>query len=341
MKKLLLGGLLALACVFSAFADVLTLKPDHPETYVVKKGDTLWDISNVFLQSPWLWPQLWHVNPQVKNPNLIYPGDTLNLVYVDGKPQLVLNRGSSGDVKLEPEVRATSIARAIPAIPLEAISAFLNHGRIVAPGVLESAPYVLIGKEGHIVTGAGDEIYGRGKFDPSNSSYGVFRKGEIFVDPDTHEVLGVQAVDVGLAKLLSTEKDVATLSLNRSTQEIRRSDRLLPEEQRTINANFFPSAPAQDIKGKLLTVEGGVTQVGPMSVVVINKGAREGIAEGNLMAIYKVGEVISDPVTNDAVKTPDFRAGLLMVFRVFDKVSYGLVLRAERPLKVGDSVRNP
>jgi hypothetical protein len=211
----------------------------------------------------------------------------------------------------------------------------------VAPGVLEAAPYVLIGQGGNLVTGAGDQIYGRGTFDANNSSYGVFRKGETFVDPDTQEVLGVQAMDIGLAKLLSTEKDVATLSLNRSTQEIRQSDRLLPEEERTINANFFPSAPAQDTKGKLLAVEGGVTQIGMMSVVVINKGAREGIAEGNLLAIYKVGEVVSDPVTHESVKTPDFRAGLLMVFRVFDRVSYGLVLRAERPLKVGDSVRNP
>lgn len=342
MKKLLLGGLLALACVFSAFADVLALKPDHPDTYVVKKGDTLWDISNIFLQSPWLWPRIWHINPQVKDPNLIYPGDVLNLVYIDGKPQLVLSRGASGgDVKLEPEVRSIPMARAIPAIPLEAINAFLNHGRIVAPGVLEGAPYVLIGKEGHIVAGAGDEIYGRGKFDPNNTSYGVFRKGETFVDPDTQEVLGVQALDIGLGKLLSTEKDVATLTLNRSTQEIRRSDRLLPEEERVINANFFPSAPERDIKGKLLTVEGGVTQIGAMNVVIINKGAREGIVEGNLLAIYRIGEIVTDPVNNDTVKTPDFRAGLLMVFRVFDKVSYGLVLRAERPLKVGDLVRNP
>ena len=341
MKKLLLGCVLALACAFSAFADVLTLKPDHPDMYVVKKGDTLWDISNVFLKSPWLWPQLWHVNPQIKNPNLIYPGDELNLVYIDGKPQLVLKRGSGGDVKLEPEVRSTPIARAIPAIPLEAVSAFLNRGRIVQPGVLENAPYVLLGKEGHIVTGAGDEVYGRGKFDQTNTSYGIFRKGETFVDPDTKEVLGVQALDIGLGKLLAVEKDVATLALNRSTQEIRRSDRLLPEEERAINANFFPSAPEQDIKGKILTVEGGVSQIGAMNVVVINKGAREGIKEGNLLAIYKAGEVVADPVTNDTVKTPEFRAGLLMVFRVFDKVSYGLVLRAERPLKVADSVRNP
>jgi hypothetical protein len=341
MKKLLLGCLLALACVFPAFADELKLKPDHPDTYVVKKGDTLWDISNVFLQSPWHWPQIWHINPQVKDPNLIYPGDVLNLVYIDGKPQLVLKRGAGGDVKLEPEVRSIPIARAIPAIPLEAVNAFLNHGRIVAPGVLEDAPYVLMGKEGHIVTGAGDEIYGRGNFDPNNTSYGIFRKGETFVDPDTHEVLGVQALDIGQAKLLSADKDVATLALNRSTQEIRRGDRLLSEESRAINANFFPSSPKQDIKGKLIAVEGGVSQIGAMNVVVINKGAREGIEEGNLLAIYKAGEIVNDPVKNDAVKTPDFRAGLLMVFRVFDKVSYGLVLRAERPLRVQDSVRNP
>jgi hypothetical protein len=200
---------------------------------------------------------------------------------------------------------------------------------------------VLSGKEGHIVTGAGDEIYGRGKFDPNSTSYGIYRKGETFIDPETKEVLGVDAIDIGLAKLLSTEKNVATLALNRSTQEIRRSDRLLPEEERRITANFFPSAPDRDIKGKLLAVQGGVTQIGYMNVVVISKGAREGIKEGDLMAIYKTGETIADPLTNDSVKTPDFRAGLLMVFRVFDKVSYGLILRAERPLRVDDSVRNP
>jgi nucleoid-associated protein YgaU len=339
MKKMLLGGLLALAMVFAAHADVLALKGDHPDTYVVKKGDTLWDISNMFLKDPWRWPQLWHVNPQVKDPNLIYPGDRLNLVYINGQPQLVLTRGR--DVKLEPEVRSTPIERAIPAIPLEAINAFLSRGRIVQPGVLDTAPYVLSGKEGHIIGGAGDEIYARGKFDPNSSSYGIYRKGDTFVDPDTKEVLGIDAVDIGLAKLLSTEKDVGTLALNRSTQEVRRSDRLLPEEERRITANFFPSAPDQQINGKLLAVQGGVTQIGFMNVVVISKGAREGMKEGDLLAIYKTGETIADPQNNDAVKTPDFRAGLLMVFRVFDKVSYGLVLRAERPLRVNDSVRNP
>ncbi len=339
MKKMLLGGLFALALVFAAHADVIALKGDRPDSYVVKKGDTLWGISNMYLKDPWLWPQLWHLNPQIKNPNLIYPGDTLGLIYVDGKPQLVLSRGR--DVKLEPGIRTSELERAIPAIPLESIIAFLNRSRIVGPSVLAGAPYVLSGKEGHIVGGAGDEIYARGTFKPDDSSYEIFRKGDTFTDPDTGELLGIQAIDIGLGKRLSTEKDVATLAMNRSTQEVRLGDRLLPEEQRSINANFFPSAPEGEIKGKLLAVEGGVSQIGFMSVVVINKGAREGMKDGNLLAIYKTGEVVRDPENGDSVKTPDFRAGLLMVFRVFDKVSYGLVLRAERPLAVRDTVRNP
>jgi nucleoid-associated protein YgaU len=339
MKKMLLGSLLAFAVVLGAWADELTLKQGHPETYVVKKGDTLWDISGVFLEKPWNWPQLWHVNPQIENPNLIYPGDTLNLTYVNGKPALVLSRGR--DVRLNPEVRSTPIEQAIPAIPLESINAFLNRGRIFDELDFKNAPYVLSGKEGHIVSGAGDEIYGRGKFNTDIKGYGIYRRGQVYVDPDTKRPLGIQARDIGTAKLLGVEGDVATMAMNRSTEEVRRGDSLLPEEERRINANFFPSAPTGSINGALLSVEGGVSQIGFMNVVVISKGARDGLVEGNLLSIYKRGETVRDTVTNELVKTPDFPAGLLMVFRVFDKVAYGVVLRAERPLSVGDRVRNP
>lgn len=339
MRKFLLGSLLAFAVVLGAWADVLALKQGHPQTYVVKKGDTLWDISGVFLDKPWYWPQLWHVNPQIENPNLIYPGDVLNLTYINGKPALVLSRGR--DVRLDPSVRATPMDRAISSIPLEAVNAFLNRGRVLDEADLKGAPYVLSGKEGHIVTGAGDEIYGRGKFAPDITSYGIYRRGDTYVDPDTNELLGIQARDIGTAKLLATEGEVATMALNRSTEEVRRGDTLLPEEERRINANFFPSAPEGSIKGSLLAVDGGVSQIGFMSVVVISKGARDGLVEGNLLAIHKRGEVVRDTVTGESIKTPDFRAGLLMVFRVFDKVSYGLVLRADRPLSVGDGISNP
>ncbi len=340
MKKLLLGALLALGLAVSAFAgDVLSLRQGHPEVYVVKKGDTLWDISNIFLESPWRWPELWQVNPQIDNPHLIFPGDRLNLVYIDGQPRLVLSRG--GDIKLTPNVRSTPLDLAIPAIPLEAINPFLVRGRIVGAGELEAAPYVLAGKEGHIITGAGDQIYGRGSFANGEDSYGIFRRGNTFVDPDSGETLGIEARDIGTAKMLERDTDVATLALNRSTEEVRRGDRLLPEEERLINASFFPSAPASDTKGYILAVEGGVNQVGRMNVVIISKGAADGLKEGNLLAIYKTGETLRDPITGELVKAPDFRAGLLMVFRTFDRVSYGLVMRAERPLKVSDRIRNP
>lgn len=340
MKRALLGGLLGLVLAVAVQAgDVLRLKEDHPQTYVVKKGDTLWAISNLFLDDPWLWPDLWHINPQIDNPHLIFPGDVLRLVYIDGRPQLVVNRNR--DVKLSPSLRVEPLDRAIPAIPLDAINAFLSRSRIVDLEQLEGAPYILAGKEGHIIVGAGEEAYARGKFAADLDSYGIYRRGEAFVDPDSGELLGIQATDIGTGKRLAVEGEVATLALNRTTEEVRRGDRLLPEETRRIDANFLPSAPPGDIRGYLLAVEDGVSQIGRMDVVVINRGSREGLQPGHLLSIYRTGELVRDPVTNERIKVPDFRAGLLMVFRSFEKVSYGLVVRAERPLQVMDQVRNP
>lgn len=340
MKKALLGGLLALMLAAAVQAgDVLSLRDDHPQTYVVKKGDTLWDISTLFLNDPWMWPELWHLNPQIDNPHLIFPGDVLKLVYIDGKPRLVVSRGN--DVRLSPSVRVEPLTRAIPAIPLDAVNAFLSRARVLGSEQFKTSPYILAGREGHIVAGAGDEIYARGDFKSDSDSYGIYRRGETFIDPDTDEVLGIQARDIGTGKLLSVEGEVATLALNRTTEEVRRGDRLLPEEERRIDANFFPSAPADTVEGYLIAVEGGVTQVGKMNVVIINRGQREGIEPGHLLAIYRTDGPVRDPLTNEMVKVPDFRAGLLMVFRSFEKVSYGLVLRASRPLEVMDRVRNP
>ena len=340
MRKALLGVMLGMWCAAVVQAgDVLRLKDDHPQTYVVVEGDTLWDISRLFLDDPWLWPDLWHINPQLDNPHLIFPGDVLKLVYVDGKPQLVVSRNR--DIKLGPSIRKEPLSRAIPAIPLEAVNAFLSHSRVVGPQQLELAPYILAGKEGHIIAGAGEEIYARGDFDADIGSYGIYRRGQAFVDPDTDELLGIQATDIGTGKVLAVEGEVATVALNRTTEEVRRGDRLLPDEQRRIDANFLPGAPRGEIDGYLLAVEDGVSQIGAMDVVIINRGQREGLEPGHLLAIYRTGEFVRDPVTNEQVKVPDFRAGLLLVFRSFEKVSYGLVMRAERPLKVMDRVRNP
>lgn len=330
--------LLALSVIVHA-GDVLNLKQGHPQSYIVIKGDTLWGISSMFLSDPWLWPEIWHVNPQVDNPHLIFPGDVLNLVYIDGKPKLVVKRGR--DIKLNPKVRISELDRAIPAIPLEAIAPFLSESRVLAANELEKAPYVLAGKGGHIIAGAGDELFARGSFEDGHLAYGIFRKGETFIDPDSQEFLGVQALAIAAAKLQSLEEGVASISLNETTEEVRRGDRLLPDEERHIRANFYPSAPEQETNGYIIAVEGGVSQIGSMDVVVVNKGERDNIEVGHVMAIYQTGELVRDEFTNDVVKVPDARAGIVMVFRTFEKVSYGLVLKATRSLSVMDKVRNP
>ncbi len=340
MKKTVLGGMLALLLSLCVSAgDVLELKEGHPQTYVVKKGDTLWDISSMFLNSPWLWPEIWHVNPQVDNPHLIFPGDELNLVYIDGKPKLVVKRNR--DVKLSPQMRISELDLAIPAIPLDAIAPFLSHSRVVNQGDFEAAPYVLGGKGGRIIGGAGDELYARGDFEPEHDTFGIFRKGTAYIDPETQEFLGIQALAIANSKMVGIDDTVGTLALNLTTEEVRIGDRLFPDEERSIRSNFYPAAPEGDINGYLIAVEGGVSQIGSMDVVVINKGQREGLEVGDVLAIHHIGAQVRDPVTQEIVKLPDLRSGLLMVFRTFDKVSYGLVLKASRPLAINDRVSNP
>ena len=341
MNKAVLGLLAGLLVSLGVYATDVALKADHPDEYVVQKGDTLWDISGRFLEKPWLWPEIWHANPQIANPHLIYPGDRLSLVYVDGQARLMLNRGKGGTVKLSPEVRSTALDDAIPAIPLEDINAFLSRSRIVGSGELEEAAYVLAGAHGHVVTGAGDELHGRGALPEGERNFGVFRKGQSYIDPETGELLGIEAREIGAVKLQSVEGDVSTFAINRSREEIRGADRLLPVQEQKINATFFPSSPEKEVNGVIMAVEGGVTQVGRLDVVALNRGTRDGLEAGNVMAIMKRGEVARDPVTNEQVQLPDARAGLLMVFQPYEKMSLALVLNASQPLTVMDKVTNP
>jgi nucleoid-associated protein YgaU len=341
MRKSLLA-LLLLAASGMSQAEV-QLREGHPDRYTVVKGDTLWDISGRFLTQPWKWPEIWHANPQIENPHLIYPGDQLSLVYIDGQPRLVLNRGASrGTVKLSPRVRSTPMVEAIPTIPLEAINSFLLKNRIVdSADVFEGAPYVVAGAAERVVSGMGDRIYARGEFADDLAAYGIFRQGKVYTDPDTQEFLGINADDIGGGEVVAEEGDIATLVLNRTTQEVRLGDRLFPTEERAVNSTFMPSEPVGEIRGVILDVPRGVTQIGQFDVVTINKGARDGLIEGNVLAVYKTGETVRDRVTGEQVKIPDERAGLLMVFRTYDKLSYGLVLAAQRQLAVMDKVRNP
>ncbi|CAM3305121.1 peptidoglycan-binding protein [Pseudomonas floridensis] len=341
MRKSLLALLLLTAS--GLVQAQVQLREGHPQSYTVAKGDTLWDISGKFLREPWKWREIWRANPQVRDPDLIYPGDTLTLSYVDGQPRVTLNRGESrGTIKLSPRVRSTPMVEAIPSIPLGAINAFLISNRIVdSAEQFQRAPYIVAGNAERVLSGSGDRVYARGTLDPAHTVYGIFRQGKVYTDPDTQEVLGINADDIGGGEVVATEGDVSTLMLQRSTQEVRLGDRLFASEERAITSTFMPSAPQAPVEGLILDVPRGVTQVGVMDVVTLNRGRRDGLTEGNVLAIYKTGEQVRDRVTGEQVKIPDERSGLLMVFRTYDKLSYALVLHANRSLAIMDKVRNP
>ncbi len=328
-------------CSAWTIAGDVALRADHPDEYVVQRGDTLWDISAKFLEKPWYWPEIWHVNPQVANPHLIYPGDRLRLIWKDGRPMLSLQRGTGGTVKLSPQARAIPLDQAIPAIPLDVINSFLNTNRIVDPDELELAPYVLGGADKHVVMGARDTIYARGTLEQDLPVYAVFRSGNTFIDPDTRELLGYEARGIGLARLEQVEGEVLKLRVTSSREEVRVHDRLLSSAESKVESTFYPRPPDGEVRGKVIAVSSGVTQVGPYNVVTINRGAREGMQVGTVLAIHRSGEMVRDHLAKDVVQLPSERAGLMMVFRVYDKVSYGLVLKAHRPLAVLDEVRNP
>ena len=338
MKKALLG--IVAACTFAmiAIAAEPPFNEDVPDKYTVKTGDTLWDISEFFLRDPWLWPEIWYVNPQIRNPHLIYPGDIISLVYIDGRPRLTLQRGR--DVKLSPEVKVLPHADPIPALPLDIINNFLSRNRVVSQEEIDGSPYVVAGYEKRLLSGSGDNFYARGQFDDT-SAYGLYRIGEPYVDPETNEQLGIRAQDVGSAKLKTVEGDIGTLLATRAVEEVRVGERLLPHEERRLESIFYPSAPENNVEGVIMAVEGGISQVGHLDVVAINRGEREGLAQGNVLAIFKRGETITDKVAKEKITLPNERAGLLMIFRTFEKMSYGLVLNAERPLAVNDIVKNP
>ncbi|MCZ6855579.1 MAG: LysM peptidoglycan-binding domain-containing protein [Gammaproteobacteria bacterium] len=325
------------------------LKPGHPDVYVVVKGDTLWDISGTFLERPWLWPEIWRINPQIDNPHLIYPGDSIALVWVEGQPRLVLQRGIAGrsfkltpsdTVSLAPQIRSTPLDSAIPAIRLDAIQGFLVQNRVVTPEVLADAPYVVQGESERLVLGGGDRLYVRGNL-PDSESFSIMRRGPLYIDPQTDEVLGQEATYIGLGQTVAQDGDVATMLLSSTREEVRIGDRVLPTEERKVDSTFFPSSPDNETTGEIISVFDGVTQVGTYDVVVLNLGEREGLQVGNVLAIYKRGAMARDRIANETIRLPSERAGLLMVFRTFEKLSYGLVLAAERPLSINDEVRNP
>ncbi|MEW8119861.1 MAG: LysM peptidoglycan-binding domain-containing protein [Candidatus Thiodiazotropha sp.] len=339
LNNKLIGVISGLLLSFSAFAaEHVALNPSHPERYTVVKGDTLWDISSMFLRDPWLWPEVWYVNPQIENPHLIYPGDEIFLTYRDGRPVLQLSRKNS----LSPRVRATPLDQAIPTIPIDAIAPFLTRPYVVDENELEKAPYIVHFLDDHIVGGAGISYYARSIMEERPIQYAVVRPEKPYKDPDTGEVLGYEALYVGTSELKRTG-DPAKLLLTSTDMEAIIGDRLIKEQEDEPLIDFQPRVPDNPIEGRIISVLNGVTQIGQYNVVVLNKGANVGLEAGHVLRILQGGEDIRDIVKGrgETVTLPLEEAGHLMVFRTFEKVSFALVMDATKPLHVLDWVRSP
>ena len=290
-----LGLALALSLVPAGLlADDVALNPAHPDRYVVQRGDTLWDISERFLLDAWRWPDIWEVNPQIRNPHLIYPGDEVVLTFRDGKPVLQVRRNGRPTVKLSPTVRVFPVDDgAIPTIPVDAVGQFLARPRVVTDGELERAPYVVsLGKE-HLLGGSGQRVFARGLGPQPHSQYTVYRPGPAYVDPDSGETLGYQALHVADAAL-QARGDPATLSLLRTTREVRTGDRLIPVTREELHTHFMPRAPGQPLNGRIIAVLDGLTQIGQYQTVVLNVGAEDGIEAGHVMEVYQSGILVRD-----------------------------------------------
>ena len=327
-------------------SEALAAKTDR---YVVKKGDTLWDIAKRFLHDPWLWPEVWHINPKIRNPHLIYPGEVVVLYYVDGKPYLTLE-GKGGvplphkglkTTRLSPKAHVQPLERAITTLPYDLIAPFLKHASVVSDeDVLQTAPYIVSSFEEHLVSGSAYKVYAMGMKHVKTGSFTVVRQGATYRDPETDKILGYEVLHVADARVIKLGEP-ATLVIGEATQEVLNEDRLLPYEGKKPDYYFFPSAPTKAVNGQIISVLGGVSLIGQYSVVVINRGERDGIVAGHVLAVYQDGPVVRDTVNYAPVKLPNERAGLMMVFRVFEKVSYALVLVAERSMAVNDRVMNP
>jgi hypothetical protein len=361
--SLLLAALLL--SVVAVAQDAVELNPDHPTRYIVKRGDTLWDISTHFLVEPWRWPEIWQTNPQVRNPHLIFPGDELALFYRDGQPVVQVTRRADDrattdadtgvvrrqtgprTVKLSPKARELERQTAVPTIPIDAIRPFLARPRVLGAGEFEAAAYVVsVGRE-NLVAHMGMDVFVRGLKPEQGTRFGVFRRGQVYRRPsDPDDILGYEAIHVADA-VVEKAGDPATVFLLTSTQEVRAGYRLFPVTDDLVVSNFTPRAPDWDIKGQIISVVAGVTQIGERDIVVLDLGTRDGIEEGLVLGIYQSGDFVEDlwaekdRLQKILVELPELRAGTVMVFRPFDRVSYALVMQATRPMHLLDAVKNP
>ena len=329
-----------------------TIKADAPNRYIVKKGDTLWDISGRYLDSPWRWKEIWATNKQIKNPNLIYPNDILILCVIQGKTLIGVDTGEgcagvekqlTGNV-VASTVTVTSTANSIPPIPLSAIQHWLSKTVIVNPQDFNTTPYILASKNRNLITASGDKVYAKGVPLIVGQRYGIYREGEQYVDPKTQEVIGLEVTQVATGLVTSTESNgVTSLQLTDSYgKEVREGDRVFVELNNSIPPVFYPAPASVSRGGLIVRVMDSISSAAKGSVVAINLGSTQGAKPGDVLTVYQKGPLVRDTRDNDTpVRLPNEPSGMVMVFNTFEHISYAYVLDSELPLNVGDQLLPP
>ena len=366
-------GVLSLCLAFCSgllLAAEATVRGDSPGAYTVVEGDTLWDIAGKFLEQPWLWPQVWQINPQIRNPDLIYPGDVIELAYENGLPVLLLgnNNGSrSGSgagytgglptVKLSPQIRSEAILSPIPTIPLDKISSYTSKNYIVPASMLDTAPYVLGEREGRQLASKGDEILARGTWLSDVVTYDIIRSGRNLKDPDTGVSVGREAIFVGAATITSTNGSEAFMRVDELEQEVRKGDFLLPREGSALDTRFMPKPPAFDVDSAIVSIGSGRVMGGTYDTLIINKGSNNGLESGHILTVQEASTTVNDTIGkvsiwNKVKQTvgldhshkvifPGKEVATVLIYRVFDTSSLGLVLESKKPIKLEDRVITP
>ncbi len=314
-------------------AAIPVVRSQAPERYVVREGDTLWDIANVFLRDPWYWAEVWLQNPQVRNPHQIYPGDVLYLHVLDGRPRVT--------VALQPRIRIEALEDQV--FPISALQPFMFRPRVVDAATLDAAPYILAAQDERVIFGPGDRVYVRHAPEAERYDlYHVVRRDRLLVDPDTGEELGIATIPIAEAEIVRGG-DVATAVLRTGEREAIRGDRLIGFDEDP-NLLFDISRPPAGLEGQVILLFDAISQIGTYQAAVINRGARDGVEDGQVFAAWEAGRSTRDVVSLNAsewVALPEEEIGSLMVFRTFEKVAYGLILTASRPIREGYRLRSP
>ncbi|MEE8339181.1 MAG: LysM peptidoglycan-binding domain-containing protein [Xanthomonadales bacterium] len=366
-------------------AQDVSVRSDHPDEYIVVEGDTLWDISGRFLDKPWQWPAIWHANPQIANPHLIYPGDIVSLVYIDGVPQLRLRRGDT--IKLSPSVRVVDRDAPINAISFASIMPFIRDFRVLSPSEFEGLPYILANNEDRMTATFTDQTYARGLNGQVGEEFVVVRLTSIYDaigdPPETRRVrpqkhwktranvwdhsesiwdtthpwnhkaknpVGYEMIEVSRVRV-SQAGEISVLDIIRDRTEVKEGDFILPVSDIGYENTFFPRAMDSVPDGlRILATSGQKVGVGTFQIVSINGGGRQGLQSGHVFAAFRRGEEVRDSTGHrygsfheDAkVRLPEVFDGLVMVFRTFDEISYGIVMSGStRVVQEFDRLRHP